>query len=129
MEESTRQQKYSKLIQKDISDIFQKDKMGIFSNTFVSVVDVKVTADLSIAKIYLSMMLVSDKPSLLDKIDLHKSEIRKALGNKIGKQVRKIPDLIFILDETEEKASRIDQIIDNLDIPEADDTSDEDQKD
>jgi len=129
MEESTRQQKYSKLIQKDISDIFQKDKMGIFSNTFVSVVDVKVTADLSIAKIYLSMMLVPDKQGLLDKIDLHKSEIRKALGNKIGKQVRKIPDLIFILDETEEKASRIDQIIDNLDIPDADDASDEDQKD
>ncbi|MEP2773280.1 MAG: ribosome-binding factor A [Fulvivirga sp.] len=129
MEESTRQQKYSKLIQKDISDIFQKDKMGIFSNTFVSVVDVKVTADLSIAKIYLSMMLVPDKQVLLDKIDLHKSEIRKALGNKIGKQVRKIPDLIFILDETEEKASRIDQIIDNLDIPDADEASDEDQKD
>lgn len=129
MEESTRQQKYSKLIQKDISEIFQKDRMGIFANTFVSVVDVKVTADLSIAKIYLSMMLVSDKQGLLDKIDLHKSEIRKALGNKIGKQVRKIPDLIFILDETEEKASRIDQIIDNLDIPDADDASDEDQKD
>lgn len=129
MEESTRQQKYSRLIQKDISDIFQKDKMGIFSNTFVSVVDVKVTADLSVAKIYLSMMLVPDKQALLEKIDLHKSEIRKALGNKIGKQVRKIPELIFIIDEVEEKASRIDQIIDNLDIPPADEQSDEDQKD
>lgn len=129
MEESTRQQKYSRLIQKDISDIFQKDKMGIFSNTFVSVVDVKVTADLSVAKIYLSMMLVPDKQALMDKIELHKSEIRKTLGNKIGKQVRKIPELIFILDEVEEKASRIDQIIDNLDIPSANDEADEDQKD
>lgn len=129
MEESTRQQKYSRLIQKDISDIFQKDKMGIFSNTFVSVVDVKVTADLSVAKIYLSMMLVPDKQALMDKIELHKSEIRKTLGNKIGKQVRKIPELIFILDEVEEKASRIDQIIDNLDIPSDDDEADEDQKD
>ena len=129
MEESTRQQKYSRLIQKDISDIFQKDKMGIFSNTFVSVVDVKVTPDLSVAKIYLSMMLVPNKQELLDKIELHKSEIRKALGNKIGKQVRKIPELIFILDEVEEKASRIDQIIDNLDIPSADEETDEDNKD
>lgn len=121
MQESTRQQKYSKLIQRDISDIFQKDKMGIFANTFVSVIDVKMSADLSIAKIYLSMMLVKDKESLLEKIDRHKSEIRRELGNKIGKQVRIIPELIFIIDEVEEKASRIDQIIDNLDIPPADD--------
>jgi len=121
MQESTRQQKYSKLIQRDISDIFQKDKMGIFANSFVSVIDVKMSADLSIAKIYLSMMLVKDKEGLLEKIDRHKSEIRRELGNKIGKQVRIIPELIFIIDEVEEKASRIDQIIDNLDIPPADD--------
>jgi len=125
MEESTRQQKYSKLIQRDISDIFQKDKMGIFTNTFVSVVDVKMSADLSIAKIYLSMMLVKDKEALLEKIHKHKSEIRRELGNKIGKQVRIIPELIFIIDEVEERASRIDQIIDDLDIPPADDDNDE----
>lgn len=127
MHESTRQQKYSRLIQRDISDILQKDKMGIFSKTFVSVVDVKISPDLSVAKIYLSMMLVKDKEALLEKINLHKSEIRRELGNKIGKQVRIIPELIFIIDEVEEKASRIDQIIDSLDIPPADD-EDEDSK-
>lgn len=128
MHESTRQQKYSRLIQRDISDIFQKDKMGIFSKTFVSVVDVKISPDLSVAKIYLSMMMVKDKEALLEKINLHKSEIRRELGNKIGKQVRIIPELIFIIDEVEERASRIDQIIDSLDIPPADD-EDEDNKD
>ena len=125
MHESTRQQKYSRLIQRDISDIFQKDKMGIFSKTFVSVVDVKMSPDLSVAKIYLSMMMVKDKEALLEKINLHKSEIRRELGNKIGKQVRIIPELIFIIDEVEERASRIDQIIDSLDIPPADDEDDE----
>ncbi|MTI20710.1 30S ribosome-binding factor RbfA [Fulvivirga sp. RKSG066] len=129
MQESTRQQKYSRLIQRDISDIFQKDKMGIFTNTFVSVVDVKMSPDLSIAKIYLSMMLVKDKEALLDKISDRKSEIRKELGNKIGKQVRIIPELIFIIDEVEEKASRIDEIIDNLDIPPADGDEEDESKD
>lgn len=124
MNESTRQQKYSRLIQRDISDIFQKDKMGIFSKTFVSVVDVKISPDLSVAKIYLSMMLVKDKEGLLEKINLHKSEIRRELGNKIGKQVRIVPELIFIIDEVEEKASRLDQIIDNLDIPPTNDDDD-----
>jgi len=121
MQESTRQQKYSRLIQRDISDIFQKDKIGIFANTFVSVVEVKISPDLSVAKIYLSMMLVKDKEALLEKINRHKSEIRRDLGNKIGKQVRIVPELIFIIDEVEEKASRLDNIIDNLDIPPADD--------
>ena len=49
MTESKRQQKFSKLIQKDLGDIFQRDKMGIFSQTFVTIAEVKITPDLSIA--------------------------------------------------------------------------------
>ncbi|MDX1629279.1 MAG: 30S ribosome-binding factor RbfA [Fulvivirga sp.] len=128
MQESTRQQKYSKLIQRDVSDIFQKDKMGIFSNQFVSVVDVKISPDLSVAKIYLSMMLVADKEALLEKINKHKSEIRRELGNKIGKQVRIIPELIFIIDEVEERAQRLDKIIEDLDIPPAKDENNDSDK-
>lgn len=120
MTESTRQQKYAKLIQKDLSDIFQKDKMGVIGNNFVTIADVKVTPDLSIAKIYLSMMLVKDREDLLDRILSKKSEIRKILGNMIGKQVRIVPDLAFYIDEVEERASRIDNLIDSLDIPPAD---------
>lgn len=121
MNESTRQQKYSKLIKKDLSDIFQKDKMGLFGNSFITIADVQVTPDLSIAKIYLSMMLVKDKESLLESITSRKSEIRKILGNLIGKQVRIVPDLQFFKDEVEEQASKIDQLIDSLDIPPAED--------
>ena len=118
MSESTRQQKFSRLIQRDLGTIFQKDKMGIFSNTFVTVADVKMSPDLGIAKIYLSMLLVKDTRSMLEAVNKHKSEIRRELGMLIGKQVRKIPELVFYVDEVEENASRIDQIIDSLDIPE-----------
>ncbi|UII22746.1 30S ribosome-binding factor RbfA [Fulvivirga ligni] len=121
MNESKRQQKFSRLIQKDFSDIIQKDKQGIFSNSFVTVADVKMSPDLSVAKIYLSMMLVKDKEELLDKIDSRKSELRRDLGNKIGKQVRIVPELIFFIDEVEERASKIDKLIDDLDIPEEED--------
>lgn len=121
MNESKRQQKFSRLIQKDFSDIIQKDKQGIFSNSFVTVADVKMSPDLSVAKIYLSMMLVKDKEGLLDKIESRKSELRRDLGNKIGKQVRIVPELIFFIDEVEERASKIDKLIDDLDIPEEED--------
>ena len=120
MKESTRQLKYSKLIQKDLSDIFQKNKSGIFSNEFVTIADVRMSPDLSIATVYLSMLLVKDKEGLLEKITTHKNEIRRDLGNKIGKQVRIVPDLRFFIDDIEEKAAKMDSIIDSLDIPAAD---------
>ncbi|MTI41286.1 ribosome-binding factor A [Fulvivirga lutimaris] len=120
MKESTRQLKYAKLIQKDLSDIFQRDKMGVLAGAFITIADVKMTPDLSIATVYLSMLMVKDKEALLDKINEHKNEIRRDLGNKIGKQVRIVPDLRFFIDEVEESASKIDNLIDSLDIPPAD---------
>lgn len=124
MNESKRQQKFSKLILKDLSDIILKDKMGIFSNTFVTVAEVKMSPDLSVAKVFLSMLLIKDKEEMLAKINERKSEIRRELGLKIGKQVRIVPQLVFIIDDVEENASKIDGIIDNLDIPEEDDSVD-----
>ena len=55
--------------------------------------------------------------SLLDK---HKKEFRKSLGNKIGKQVRIVPEIAFFLDETQKKAQGIEDLIAGLDIPPAD---------
>ena len=116
MNESKRQQKFSKLIRKDLSEIFQKDKMGIFRNSFVTIAEVKITPDLSLARIYLSMFM-PNKQEMLEKILLHKSEIRRELGNRIGKQVLIVPDLEFFIDEVEERAARIDKIISDLNIP------------
>ena len=118
---TTRQQKFARLIHKEISDIFQRDKRGILDNAFVTVTDVRVSPDLSIAKIYVSMMLQNDKAAILTRITSHKGEIRKALGNRIRNQARIIPDLIFFIDEVEENAMRIESIIKNLNIPPGED--------
>ncbi|MFZ2906905.1 MAG: 30S ribosome-binding factor RbfA [Cyclobacteriaceae bacterium] len=114
---TTRQLKFARLIQKEISDIFQQDKRGILNHAFITVADVKVSPDLGLAKIYVSMMLAKDKQATLEKIKTHKSEIRKTLGDRIRKQVRIIPELVFYLDEVEENAQRMDDIIKNLNIP------------
>ena len=119
MAESTRQQKYSKLIQKELSDIFLRDKRGILDNAFVTIADVRMSPDLSVARVYISMLLVKEKEKVLENITLRKSEIRKALGNRIGKQVRIVPELIFFKDEVEENATRLDELIKNLNIPPA----------
>ena len=117
MSGSTRQQKYGRLIQKELSDIFQRDKRGILENAFITIADVTVNADLSVAKVYISMLLAKEPEKVLDNINRHKSELRKALGDKIGKQVRIVPELIFYRDEVEEKANKMDDLIKNLNIP------------
>ena len=108
MSASKRQQKFARLIQKDLSHIIQKNKMGIFANSFVTVAEVRMSPDLGVAK---------DKDQMLEIVNIHKNEIRRDLGGMIGKQVRKIPELIFFIDEIEEHATRMDKLIDDLDIP------------
>lgn len=117
MSGTVRQQKYSKLILKELSDIFLKDKRGILGNAFITIADVRMSPDLSIAKIYFSMTLAKDKQAVLSNIESHKSEIRKALGDRIRNQARIIPALLFFIDDVEENAQRIEDLIKNLNIP------------
>ncbi|MEJ0054621.1 MAG: ribosome-binding factor A [Bacteroidota bacterium] len=119
MSGSVRQQKFSKLIQKELSDIFQRDQRGLLGNEFVTIMDAQVSPDLSIVRVYISMALVKDKKALLEKLELHKKEIRKALGERIRNQAPIVPQINFFLDETEEGAQRIEDLIKSLNIPPA----------
>jgi ribosome-binding factor A len=120
MSGTVRQQKYSKLILKELSDIFLKEKFNILDNAFVTIADVKMSPDLSVATVYISMTLAKNRNAILSKIDAKKSEIRKALGAKIRNQARIVPHLNFFIDEIEENAQRIEDIIKNLNIPKED---------
>ncbi len=117
MSGTVRQQKYGRLIQKELSDIFLKDKRGFLGNSFITIAEVKLSPDLSIAKVYLSLTLTKDKNAVLKNIQHHKSEIRKALGDRMRNQARIIPDLLFFIDETEENAQKIEDLIKSLHIP------------
>ena len=120
MSGTVRQQKFSRLIQKELSDIFQRDQRGFLGNAFITIVDVRVSPDLGVARVYFSMVLVKDKKALLEKLDNHKKEIRKALGERIRNQARIVPELAFFIDDVEENAERMDQLLKNLKIPPSD---------
>jgi ribosome-binding factor A len=119
MSGTVRQQKFSRLIQKELSDIFQRDQRGLLDNAFITVMDVKVSPDLSFAKVYVSMTLVKDRKALLEKLEDHKREIRRSLGERIRNQARIVPDLAFFIDEVEERAQKMDDLLKNLHIPPA----------
>ncbi|MFP4091388.1 MAG: 30S ribosome-binding factor RbfA [Cyclobacteriaceae bacterium] len=126
MKESKRQKQFSSLIQKDLSEIFQRNAASLVGpNTFVTVTNVKMSPDLSVAKVYLSFMLSQHQQTLIDTINMKKGEIRRQLGNRIGKQVRVVPELIFQLDDSADHAARINRILSDLEIPPADEDEDD----
>lgn len=116
---STRQLKFSKLIQKELSEVFQKDQKSIFTGNIISVTQVEMTPDLSVAHVHLGLLLDGDKEKMLEVVQQHKGEIKRSLSRSIGKQVRKIPELIFHLDQGAEHAQKMDALLKNLHIPPA----------
>ena len=115
--ESQRQQKFSRMLQKDLGEIFQQDIKGQFGKAFITVTQVRMSPDLSIAKVYLSLMMVEDVDTFMEELLHRKGRIRKLLGLRIGKKVRIVPDLHFYLDDSADYANNIDSILKNLDIP------------
>ncbi|MEO1256816.1 MAG: ribosome-binding factor A [Bacteroidota bacterium] len=115
--ESKRQIKFGKQIQKDLAEIFQKDSSYYFGSSLGTITGVSVSPDLGLARIYLSIFPITKAKEVFDHLNRIKSELRLKLGKKIGNSVRIIPELAFFHDDTEEKATKIDRLIDDLDIP------------
>ncbi len=109
--ESTRQQKISRLIQKDLGAIFQEQARNHFSGALITVTKVIVTKDLSMAKIYLSLFATKDKNALLEMIRTRTREVRHDLGTRVRNQLRVIPDLQFFLDDSLDYIDNIDHLL------------------
>lgn len=117
--DSTRQLKYAKLIQKEIGTIFQRDGSTFYGKAFVTVTGVRVSPDLGIAKIYLSVFGVKNAKETIDQIETHNKDIRKRLGNEIRHQARIIPELKFFLDDSLDYVEKIEKLLkDTKDKPE-----------
>lgn len=126
--ESKRQQKFSRVLQKELAEVFQRDVSHLFNGAYVSITQVRVSPDLGVAKIYLSLLLGNSGQEILQTIRINTKAIRHALAQRIKNQVRVIPELIFYLDDSAEYAAHMDKIISGLDIPppsEEDDTEED----
>ncbi len=117
MMKSKRQIKYGRQLQKDIAEIFQQDPIYFFGDPLVTITHISVSPDLGLAQISLSVFPVASSKKVFERLNEKKGEVRLRLGKKIGSQVRIIPELVFFHDDTEEKASKIDRLIADLDIP------------
>jgi ribosome-binding factor A len=109
--DSTRQQKFSRLVQKEMAEIFQADTRGLFGPVMITVTHAQVSPDLGMAKIYVSLFPVNDKDKLLEKIRKHTPELRRMLGTRIRHQARVVPELLFYLDDSLDYAERINELL------------------
>ena len=99
--ESPRQKKFNNLIRKELAILLQNYiRKGSFSNLIISVTKVYVTPDLSLAKIYISVFPSTESLILIDNITNNRSKIRHDLSQRLKNQIRKIPELNFILDDS-----------------------------
>jgi ribosome-binding factor A len=110
MQESKRQKQVARLIQEELSDIFQRQGLNILQGGMISISGVKMTPDLLEARIYLSFYQITDPNQMLDLIKERKWEIKKQLAARIKHQLRRIPELQFFRDDTLEQVFRLEEI-------------------
>ena len=108
--ETTRQNKVARLIQKDLSTIFQEETRKT-RGVLVSVSAVRVSPDLSVAKAYLSIFPSERAEELLKNINDQASQIRFKLGTLERHQLRIIPELRFFIDDSLDYIERIDELL------------------
>ena len=108
--QETRQNKIARLLQKELSVIFQEQTRAMHG-TMVSVTRTKISPDLSICTAYLSIFPSERGEELLQNIEQNSKSIRFALGQRVRNQLRIIPELRFFIDDSLDYIDHIDELL------------------
>ena len=109
--ESTRVEKVSKLLQRDLGEILQREAQGSLRGKLVTVSEVRLTVNLEKAKVFLSIFPSQFGEAVVKEIQENKSHYRLLLGQRVRHQLRIVPDLDFILDESIDRLERIYELL------------------
>lgn len=108
--ESIRQSKINRLLQKELGDIFRSETQKLHG-TLVSVSVVRVTPDLSIARVYLSIFPSEKGTEILESVRKNAKSIRFELASRVRFQLRKTPELQFFIDDSLDYIDNIDSLL------------------
>jgi ribosome-binding factor A len=109
--ESTRQKKVSRLIQKELAEIFLRKGNEIAPGKMISITQVRVSPDLSFAKTFISVFPSVNQQDVLTSIKDHTGKIRYELGMKIRSQLRIVPEIAFYIDDSLDYIDNIDKLL------------------
>ena len=114
MQEGKRQKQVGALLLKELTDIFQRLGLSMMDGGLVSLTAVKITPDLLEARVYLSFLNIKDVPAAIKKIEEKSWEIKRELATRVKHQLRRIPALEYIHDDTLEHADRMNALFRKL---------------
>ena len=109
--ESTRQQKIGRQLQRDLAEIIRSKGMAAFNGAMVTVSEVRVSPDLSVAKVFVSIFPSAKAEEIMKIIQDSVKQIRGELGRLVGKQLRIVPELVFMLDSSLDYVEHIDDLL------------------
>ena len=114
--ETKRMLQVAELIKRNFGQVLQQEGTYIYGTTpFVTVTNVKMTPDLTIAKVYLSVYNIEDKQTVILEMEDNLTRLRQSLAFRIKKHVRRIPELQFYLDDTLDEMYRLRELFQQLD--------------
>jgi ribosome-binding factor A len=111
---SIRQEKFSKLIQKELAEIFLKEGKKYSGNIIIGITKVVSSPDLGLSKVYVSFLNTEKHDLVLKQLQDQTAAIRKSLGYKIRNKVRRIPELLFYYDDTMDYVEKMEGIFRNI---------------
>jgi len=109
--DSVRQNKIARMLQKELATLFQTEGRNLLPGKLGTVTGVRVTPDLGLAKVYLSIFPHKPGEDLLGPINDHSKMLRNSLGQHIRHQVRIIPELAFYIDDSMDYVEKIDRLL------------------
>lgn len=113
--ETKRQRQAAELVKRNFSLVLQQEGTYIYGpEPLVTVTGVKITPDLGLAKIYLSVFNTDNKQAVLLEMEEEVIRLRQALAHRIRKHIRRIPDISFFADDTLDEMYRVDHLFDKL---------------
>ncbi len=113
--ESKRQKQVGELIRRHFSMILMEEGSLIYGrDKLVTVTEVKMTPDLLVAKVYISVYGVENKQEVILELEEHTARLRHVLGSRIGKSLRRVPQLVFFLDDTVDEMYRVEALLDRI---------------
>jgi ribosome-binding factor A len=108
---TTRQLKVSRLLQKELGEYFQRQGSALSGGKMVTVTVVRISPDLGVAKVYLSIFPGEKAEEAVLAISEKAGLVRSELGNKLRNQLRHIPEFAFFLDDSLDYINRIEDLL------------------
>jgi len=104
-------EKVAALVKREMSLIFQQNMSSLFHGLMITVTSVRISPDMGVAKIYLSFFPTEKKKEGMKRVSEMNTNLRRLLAERVGKQLRKIPELQFFIDDSLDYFEEIDRLL------------------